>query len=165
VALRNLIPWRRDREFAAASQNPLFAIREDMDRLFDELWQGLEFAPWLGYAGSGARPRLPKIALSETASEFRVEAELPGLSEKDIEVVLEGEWLTLKGEKREERTEDGEVRHGERAYGRFERTLELPCEVEAEKARAHYKQGVLHITLPKVEAAKRGERQIEVRSS
>jgi len=110
-------------------------------------------------------PVLPKIALSETDTEFRVEAELPGLSEKEIEVVLEGEWLTLKGEKREERAEDGLVRHGERVYARFERRLELPCEVEAEKVRAHYKHGVLYVTLPKVEAAKRGARQVEVRSS
>jgi HSP20 family protein len=136
-----------------------------MDRLFDELWRGFELAPWFSRAESGAGVFFPRIALSETDLEFRVEAELPGLHEKEIEVVLEGQRLTLKGEKREEPTGDGQLRHGESTYGRFERTFELPCEVEAEKVRAHYKHGSLHITLPKLEAAKRGPRQVEVRSS
>jgi len=132
-----------------------------MDGLFETLWQGFGFAP-----AFGPKAWAPRIAVSETEGEIRVDAELAGLTEKDFEVVLEGALLTLKGEKRsEQETKDSEIRHVERSFGRFERTIELPCEVEAEKVSANYKNGLLRVTLPKLDAAKRGARQIEVRSS
>jgi HSP20 family protein len=165
VALLSLIPWRRDREAGAwgRARDPFFAFREDMDRLFEGLWQGSEVVP--AFAAETARAWTPRIAVSETESEIRVDAELPGLSEKDFEVELEGELLTLRGEKRAEReAKSAEFRHVERAYGRLERTIELPCPVEVDKVSASYRQGVLRVTLPKVEAARRGVRQIEVRS-
>ncbi|HME72141.1 MAG TPA: Hsp20/alpha crystallin family protein [Myxococcota bacterium] len=167
MARARLIPWRRDREVGAVGRaHPFFAFWEDMDRLFEELWQGLEFVPALGGAAESVGPWTPRITLSETDSQIRVDVELPGLTEKDFEVALEGALLTLKGEKRSEHeAKGGELRHVERTYGRFERTIKLPCEVEADKVSASYKHGLLSVTLPKVDAAKRGARQIEVRSS
>jgi HSP20 family protein len=133
-----------------------------MDRLFETLWHGFDVAQAFGRALPAACA--PRIAVSETEQEIRVEAELPGLTEKDFEVALEGSLLILKGEKRsEQETKDAEVRHVERSFGRFERAIELPCEVEADKVRANYKHGLLRVTLPKLDA-KRGARQIEVRS-
>lgn len=165
MALMSLIPWRRDREVGAwgRARDPFFAFLEDLDGL-EGLWQGFEIAP--AFAAETARAWTPRIAVSETESEIRVDTELPGLSEKDFEVALEGTLLTLKGEKRaEHEAKSAELRYVERAYGPFERTIELQCEVEADKVSASYKQGVLSVTLPKVAATRQGVRQIEVRSS
>ena len=161
VARMSLIPWRHDREVGLGLE-PFFAFQADLDHLFGALWQGFELAP----AFEAADTWSPRITVSETDAEVRVDAELPGLSEKDFEVTLEGDLLSLKGEKRSEReTKDAEVHRVERSFGRFERRIPLPCEVEADKVSATYKQGILSVTLPKVEPAKRGARQIEVRSS
>ncbi|HBZ70017.1 MAG TPA: hypothetical protein DEP35_09895 [Deltaproteobacteria bacterium] len=161
--MTSLLPWRRDRTLGA--RDPFFAFREDMDRLFEGLWQSFEpegfFAPEAEKAGAWT----PRVALSESESEIRVDADLPGLGEKDFEVLLEGDLLTLKGEKRpEHEAPGGETRHVERAYGRFERAIMLPCEVDAERVSAKYLNGVLRVTLPKVEAES-AVRRIEVRSS
>jgi len=159
VARTSAIPWRGDRELGRT--HPFFAFPADMDRLFETLWQGFDLAPAFGPTGWA-----PRIAVSETDAELRFYADHAGPTEKDFEVVLEGTLLTLKGEKRsEQEAKDTEVRHIERSFGRFERTIELPCEVEAEKVSANYKDGLLRVTLPKRDAAKRGARQIEVRSS
>ena len=162
--MSSLLPWRRDRELGA--RDPFFAFREDMDRLFEGLWQGFESEGFFALKAEKAGAWTPGVALSETESEVRVDADLPGLGEKDFEVVLEGDLLTLKGEKRaEHEASRGETRHVvERAYGRFERAIKLPCEVDAERVTANYKNGVLRVTLPKVEAAST-VRRIEVRSS
>ncbi len=162
LARTSLLPWRRSRERVAMDFSPLFAFQEDLDRLFGEWFQGFEGAPAFSEAGTWT----PRMTLSETDSQLRVEAELPGLGEKDFEVSLEGAFLTLQGEKRRDHEGKGAERcHVERTYGRFERTIELPCEVDADKVSASHKDGVLRVTLPKVDAAKRGARQIEVRTS
>jgi HSP20 family protein len=155
----SIIPWRRD------GLDP-FALHADMDRLFETLWRGFDVAQAFGRTLEGAATWAPRITVSETDAEIRVDTELPGLTEKDFEVVLEGSLLTLKGEKHsEQETKDAEVRHVERGFGRFERAIELPCDVEADKVSANYKNGVLRVTLPKLDPAKRGVRQIEVRSA
>lgn len=167
MARTSLLPWRRDREPGAlARAHPFLAFREDMDRLFDELWRGFDFAPAFGSAAERFSPWSPRITVSESDAQIRVDAEVPGMTEKDFEVALEGEFLTLKGEKCSAQQSPGvEFRPVERRSGRFERTIALPCEVEADKVSASYRNGVLSVTLPKMDAAKRGVREIEVRSS
>jgi HSP20 family protein len=92
------------------------------------------------------------MEVSETDKEIRVTAELPGLEEKDVEVLLDNDVLTLRGEKRSE-SEDKSRQFSERYYGQFERRIALGTEVEEDKVEARFKNGVLTITMPKPERA------------
>ncbi len=104
----------------------------------------------------------PAVDVSETDDAIMVAAELPGLSEKDFSVELSGNRLLLKGEKKGSREEKREGRYySEMSYGSFYRAIPLPAEIDANRVEANYKHGVLHVTLPKTEAAK--SRRVSVR--
>jgi HSP20 family protein len=128
------------------------AAYSGFDRLFDELW---------GRAGSaqrvaGASEFTPRMDVEETADAIRVTAELPGLEDKDFEVLLEGDVLVIKGERRDEHPEERKgFYHLERRSGSFRRALRLPFEPAAETLRASYKSGVLRIEVPKPEEKSR----------
>jgi HSP20 family protein len=103
----------------------------------------------------------PSVDISETKDKLVIEADLPGLEKKDVQVNITGNVLTIKGEKADEKKEKEENYYRcERYRGSFQRTLSLPVEVKADKAEAHFEKGVLKITLPKVEAAK--SKQIKI---
>jgi HSP20 family protein len=102
----------------------------------------------------------------EGDKDYRITAELPGMSEKDIEIALVGDVLTLKGEKKEEHEEKGESRYvAERRYGTFQRSFALPEDVDAEKIAASFKNGVITVTLPKRPDAQPKQRKIEVKAA
>src|SRR5690606_14740249 len=101
---------------------------EEMNRLFDDFWRDFESDSF----GLSTSFSFPRIETSETDKEFRVEAELPGMDEKDVELLLDDGVLTIRGEKKSER-EDKSRRMSERFYGRFERQIPLPVEVDQEK--------------------------------
>lgn len=104
----------------------------------------------------------PRLDVQDLGEVYRVTAELPGLSEADVEASLEDNVLTIKGEKKSEREETAEGRfYSERSYGAFSRSLRLPVNVDAEKVDAVHKDGLLTITLPKAVADK--PRKIEVK--
>ena len=111
--------------------------------------------------------RTPDADVSETENEIRVVVELPGMRPDDIQVDLENNVLTISGEKREERTEGDDQNQtwhlSERRYGRFSRSFVLPRDVEQDQIRAHFDNGVLSLTIPKSERARR--RRIEVQGS
>lgn len=121
-----------------------------LDRLFDEMTAG--FAP----ATAGPLPEFePTLEVAETASEWRVRAELPGVAPEDVQVAVTGNVLTIEGEKKCAPAEEGEsCRRSERRYGKFVRSLEFPSDVDARKVEARAKNGVLVITLPKAEEAR-----------
>ena len=132
------------------SRVPVAALAwRDLDRAFDRLWSGF------GAAGGGDATRAPRIDFSETDTEMRVAAELPGLDDKDIEVSLEHGVLTIRGERtaEEEREDAAGVRHRETFRGKLARSLRLPNEVDAEAVTAVYRNGVLTVTLPKAPTA------------
>jgi HSP20 family protein len=105
----------------------------------------------------------PAVDIEETADEVIVNAELPGLSEKDFEIELQGQRLILRGEKKvQQEKKDRSYYYTECQYGSFSRVIPLPCEVVEDKAEAKYKNGVLQIRLPKSEAAKARRIQIKV---
>lgn len=147
MAVRDLVPWmRRSRVpvLRSESANPLAAFHEEMNRLFDDFWRDFD-----GSFGSfGLSSSFPRIEMSENDKEFRIEAELPGMDEDDVEVLLHDGVLSIRGEKKSER-EDKSRRMSERFYGRFERQIPLPVDVEEDRVNASFKKGVLHITLPK----------------
>jgi len=132
-------------------------IQGEMNRLFD----GFFGRP----ATVAASDRLwaPLADVSETKDDLLVTFELPGVREKEVSVSIMGDVLTVKGERKLERDEKDEGVHRlERVYGRFERSIPLPSPVQGDKVKATYRDGVLEIRLPKVEAVKPREIKIDV---
>ncbi|SHJ94382.1 HSP20 family protein [Malonomonas rubra DSM 5091] len=106
---------------------------------------------------------LPRMDIAETKDSLVIEAELPGMDSKDIEVNLSGDMLTIKGEKKTEREENGKHYHCiERHSGSFKRAFRVPANVQSNKVDASFDKGILTITLPKTEEAKEKEIKIKV---
>ncbi len=146
-----LEPWRRRVENAPAS------LRREFDEFMQKFF-GSERLDWLS-----GRNFSPAVDISENDNEILVKAELPGIDQKDIEVSLLGDVLTIKGEKREEKEEKGENVHRiERSYGSFSRSFNLPCEVKIDAVEAKFKDGVLSLKLPKTETSKKKSIKINV---
>ena len=127
------------------------SIRDEMNRLFNEFWgKGpSEESTW----SSGAW--VPPVDMYESDDALVVKAELPGFSKDDISVELKDNTLMLRGErKREAEMKEGNYHRMERTYGVFQRSFVLPTTVDQQKVKATYKDGVLELSLPKVEAAK-----------
>jgi HSP20 family protein len=107
----------------------------------------------------------PMLDVEETADNVVVTAELPGLEKEDFTVEMSGEWLRIRGEKKQQSEQRGrDYYYAERRYGAFSRAVALPCEVDADQANADYKNGVLWITLPKTAGAKARRINVEVKS-
>ena len=134
----------------------------DLRQGFDRLFEGFD-RPFNG--GSLRAPSLfPALNVWEDGDCLYAEAEIPGVDPKEIEIEVVDNVLTLRGEKKQEREEEGKGFHYvERGYGGFNRSIELPTSVDSEKVSAEYKNGVLTVHLPKVEAAK--PRKIAVKTT
>ena len=162
LTMRDLIPWSRGRDVAAGrtAEHPLVSFQRDMDRLFEDLWRGFD-APLLGRSDRTKAMISPRIELKEKDDEIVVSAELPGLQEKDIEVTLTDNVLSVRGEKKLEKSEkeEGYV-YSERSYGSFERRIPIDAEVLSEKVTAQFADGILTVTLPKNPAGKGHARRI-----
>ena len=129
---------------ARRSVHPVLRAGFPVDRLFEDFWGGFDAAPLAPAAFT------PRLDVKESDAEYVVTAELPGLEEKDVEISLEDDVLTIRGEKRAEHTdENAGYKHVETVTGRFERRLALPTEVDAESVSATSKNGIITITLPK----------------
>ena len=143
--VRDLIPWNRNRPLATRSGDPFVSLHREMNRLFEDFWRGFDGGlPSVGRAGVW-----PHVEVAETDEVFQVTAEIPGLSENDVEVLVTNDALTLKGEKKSE-TDDKNRQFSERFYGRFERRIPLAEGVDRDKVTATFKNGVLAVTLPKI---------------
>ena len=122
-------------------------LRREMDQMFRRLWEPEVFdmeriGDWI-----------PQLDVSETADAVKVYAEIPGIDPKEIHVTLEGQLLTVKGEKKQEHDEkDERFYRTERMYGSFVRTIRLPAPVENAKVKATFKNGILTVMLPKAVA-------------
>ena len=169
---RDLIPFGRDRRDVGTrgGDNPFESFQREMNRLFDDFFRGAGVgtspARFGGAEGSFGGAATPRVDVSESDDAYEVTAELPGLEEKDVEVLLDRNLLTLKGEKRAEREEKGKDYHlTERTFGTFRRSIPLPAEVDQGKVEAHFRNGVLTVKLPKAEQARSQAKRIEVRSA
>ncbi len=146
-------------------------MRREMDRRFDEFGRGFgfptrwsmpEFEPFWRGAGRGLEPAADLV---ERPDRYEVTAELPGMDEKNIEVKLSNGSLIISGEKKEEKEEkDANYYMSERRYGSFQRTFRVPEGVNADKIEASFKNGVLTVSLPKNEEAKK-ETKINVKAA
>ena len=140
---------------------PLRNVRS-ADRLFDDLWRGFALTPGSATAVSRAS-FAPRVDIRETDEEIVLTAELPGVEEKDFDVVLEDDVLILKGEKRSEHEVEEKGYHRvETLSGSFERRFALPFAADPDAVKAAYKNGVLVVTVPKPSEAKPQVRQIEI---
>ena len=156
MTFRSLIPHR-----PARAVWPPRELRSGFADLFDEMWR--DFGALAPVTGGGVAPR---VNIEETDDEIRVTAELPGVEEKDIEVTLEEDVLTIKGEKRsgyDERCESST--RVERRSGSFQRCFRIPWEIDPEAVEAAYKHGVLSVRLPKPADTRSEPRTIPVMSS
>jgi HSP20 family protein len=138
-------------------RDPFVALQDEMNRLFNDAFRGVGGTP--GIAGNW-----PSVDVSDKDDKIEVVAELPGMKEDDVEVMLDENVLTLRGERRDER-EDEDNRFSERFYGRFERRIPLPHDIDEDNVKADFDKGELTISLPKTEKAKSGGKRIEISSS
>jgi HSP20 family protein len=134
-------------------------IQGEVNRLFDSFF-GRPAA-----VGTGASPRMwmPVLDMHETKDDVVLSFELPGVTEKDISLSITGDLLTLRGDRTFNRdVKDDNYHHVERAYGKFERSVQLPMAVQAAKVKATYRDGVLEVRLPKAEEVKPKEIKIDI---
>ena len=157
-----LRPFARGKTDVAVTEgDPFSALRREMDRLVDSF--GREF----GWPAAGQPSTMaPSIDVSETDSEIKIEAELPGVDQKDVEVIVADNLLTIKGEKRAEKEEKKkDYRLVERSYGGFARSITLPFSAEPDKANATFRNGVLTVTLPKPPEMKAKAKKIAIKGA
>ena len=141
--------------------DPFTTLHREMNRLFDDALRGWPSAP----ASSGGGVMAPRMNVSETEDEIRVEAELPGVSEKDVNIELSDDLLTIRGEKQAQREDKNQNYHiVERSFGSFARSIRLPFSPQPDQVKAEFTNGVLHIALPKAAAQEKVHR-IQVQPS
>ncbi|MBR0785324.1 Hsp20/alpha crystallin family protein [Bradyrhizobium iriomotense] len=158
--------------FASEAWRPFETLRKEVDRLFedfggDDFWRR-PFRSLAGFERNLAQKlaSTPAVDVAESDKAYEITAELPGMDEKDIEVNVANDGLTIKGEKRVEKEEQQKDYYvSERRYGSFERYFRLPEDVEADKIEASFKNGVLKVTLPKTAEAQKPAKKIEVKAA
>ena len=165
----SLTPWKRSRETTLTSKNPFFSLHDEMNQLFSDFFD--DFAPVVSSNRSDVAlaSQFPKVNLSETDKALHIQAEMPGLSEENIDIRLEDHVLYLKGEHQDEKTEedqDKKIYRREISRGQFYREIPLPAHlIDHDKVDAVFKNGVLFLTLPKVEEAQKKARKIQVKKA
>jgi HSP20 family protein len=163
MMMRDLVPWGRTRAAVPAPRgeetSPFLALHREMNRLFDDFFRGFD-AP-MGLAPFGLNGTWPRVEVDETEKDVKVVAELPGMSEKDVQVTLHDGLLTLKGERN---SETNGATYSERWQGRFERSLQLGSEVDPDKVDAAFKNGVLTITVGKRPEAQSSVKRIPIKA-
>ena len=152
MRLTSLVPFR-DGGALTRPDFGLFGLHREIDRLFSEFAQGV--------GPSGAKI-VPNIEISETDKAIEISAEMPGLERKDVEISIDDDTLTIRGEKKiEENQKDKNVQLSERSYGVFLRVLQLPPGIDPSSVQATMSHGVLKIAIPK--PAKSEPKKIEVK--
>lgn len=143
--------------------DPFAAMRAEVEHVFDSfLGRGLGGLPSSLRSGEGGIV-IPSIDVRETDKEVTIEAELPGIDEKDVSVTINNGVLTLKGEKKSEREEKKDDYHlTERSFGSFQRSFQVAESVDPDKVVASFDKGVLKISMPKKPEAAHAEKQIPI---
>lgn len=171
---KNWLPFKRDENGKAVPQagqhHHLADFRAEIDRMFEKLMTGeMVSMPslaagrdgWFGdFSPSGFTP---SVDIGDDRQYIKVTADLPGMDVDDIELDMHDGALVIRGEKKlEESTEEEGYYRTERAYGSFHRVIPMPTDVDADKAEAEFKNGVLTVRLPKLAAKETGARRIEI---
>lgn len=165
MGIRDLVPWTKGQQLATRQEpfDPFFTLHREMNRVFDDVFRSFGLPGRLGNPVLEGQFGWPRLELSETDKALTVSAELPGLSEKDVQVEIANNVLSIRGEKKTERN-DGTKFFSERYYGSFERQIPLEG-VEEDRAQAEFKNGILTVTLPKSEQSNRNVKRIPVNAN
>jgi HSP20 family protein len=173
MTLKDIVPWRwgglrhwenDDRPYESFLRE-MDTLHEEMNRLFESFWKD-----------SGSRNFLtrpwqvddltPRVDETEDEKAFHVKVELPGMDEEDVDITLSDSVLTIRGEKKREKEEEGkDFYRSERSFGTFRRSLPVPVEVEESKIEARFEKGVLYIELPKSREAQSKIKHIPVKAA
>jgi HSP20 family protein len=164
MGVRDLIPWTKGQQLSTgqAASDPFLTLHREMNRLFDDAFRGFGTLGRLGSPLMEGQFGWPRLELSETDKAVTVTVELPGLTEKDVQVEIANGVLSIRGEKAERSDESKFV--SERYYGSFQRQIPLEG-VEEDKAQADFKNGVLTVTIPKLEQSHRNVKRIAINSN
>ncbi len=161
MALRSLLPFRGSRSGDLAL-DPFFSLHRDVNRAFEDVFKGFGAMPSV-WGGEGVAS--PKLDVKETEKGLEVTAELPGVDEKDIELELADDVLTIKGEKKLEK-EEKDAKTGyhlmERSYGSFARSVRLPYAIKSESVTAEFDKGVLKVTCPRPADVANASKKIQI---
>src|SRR5437867_105434 len=157
VCAMKIIPWK-SRERGLDLFQDLEEMQREMNRMLDFNFHRPK------KMGNGGTLWAPEVDIIDEKDLIRVKADLPGLKKEEIEVDLEDDVLTIKGEKREENeTREKDLIRSERYYGSFHRSFTLPSSVDAARVNANYRDGVLEITLPKKEGTKPKQIKVDIK--
>ncbi|HVJ03130.1 MAG TPA: Hsp20/alpha crystallin family protein [Sphingomonas sp.] len=156
MAMRDLMPWRGQHGSMPApfgdERSPFAQLRREMDRMFDDL------LPMSGRGQGGASGTAwPTLEVKQGENELCITAEMPGMTDKDVELTVHDGVLTLSGERKSTR-EDRDRGWSERYYGRFERSIALPDGADENGCTAEFHDGVLTVRMPVSQQARRGRR-------
>lgn len=164
MSFSSLIPWSRKKALPVRRQtemngDPFSMLQHEMNRMLDVFHK--DFFPWQNDLDG---QWMPQVNVAETAKEFTVTAELPGVDEKDVDVSFSENVLTIKGEKKAEHEEKAQNYHRvERSYGSFVRSIAMPSSIDADAVEATYSKGVLTVKLPKTAEAQKDVKKIAVK--
>lgn len=168
----NLIPWNwgkknlpvKKESNSPSDDSPYFSLQQDMNRVFETFFRTFETSMITPFSDAAAGVFQPRVEVKESANDVRVSVELPGIDEKDLDVSVSDDYLTINGEKREEKQDNtsGYYRM-ERTYGSFHRSIPFPCEIDRDKAEATFKRGVLTVILPKTANSQRQIKKIAIK--
>jgi len=168
MQIKDMVPWAR-KDLPAESRatdedGPIASLQREMNRVFESFWSGAgrPFGSLPAAFATGA----PRTDVVETDAGVEVTIELPGMEEKDIEVTLTDEAVTIRGEKKVERKEEKKGYYvSERSYGSVYRTVPLPSGVDSDKAEAKFRNGVLSVHLPHSSEARAKVKKVAVKSA
>lgn len=164
--IKDLIPWARHDATAqpkGQTEHPLAELQRQMNQVFESFW-GKADRPFAGVDWPFGE-QTPRSDVVETEQGVEVTVELPGMEQKDVEVSLSGDTLTVKGEKKIEKQEEKKGYYvSERSYGSIYRTIPLPSGIDTDKADASFRNGVLAVKIPHSPEAKAKVKRIEVKA-
>lgn len=167
MSISDLVPWKWGKHDVDVrhqdSTDPFRKLQNRMGRLFDDFWSDFEMSPYVDTDSAGMKFN-PKVELQDNEKDLVLKAELPGLTQDDVEVKLHDGYISIKGEKKNEsvKSENG-MQYTERSYGSFYRSIPLPREVKEDDVNAEFKNGVLEVKMPKLEQGKVNARKIEIK--
>lgn len=164
MTLKELMHWNRPAGIPIQHRNrygrSLLSLQSDIDRMFQEFFGGTSLPAW------ASEPAFPAVDIIENDKDFTVKAELAGIPPEDVEVSVTDGFLTIKGDKKEEKEEKSEnYLRRETSYGSFQRTIALPETADTEKAEASFQNGVLNIAVPKKASAMQKPKKLQIRKA
>jgi len=158
MASRFLVPYSSTRHWM---QDPLFQLQREIDRVFEDVFSSGSGSNAGGRSGS--MMNAPRIDLQDSEGELRLHADLPGVQASDLDVRVDGDVLTIRGERKAESERNEQNFHVmERSHGRFQRSIQLPFAPDPDEVEASVREGVLEVRIPK-RAPQERSRRIEVR--